>query len=103
MPALAARPCTYPGCGTLITTGSRCETHQWRDRKWPRLRGPALQRMRLRVFTEQHFHCAMCGRLTDNLELDHIIPVSHGGKDDRHNLQGLCPEPCHRQKTLSES
>lgn len=33
--------------------------------------------------------CAHCGS-TDRLEVDHIHPVSRGGKNDRWNLQVLC-------------
>ena len=39
--------------------------------------------------------CRFCG--TDrNLSVDHIIPLSFGGKSDRENLRLLC-EPCHRK------
>lgn len=41
-----------------------------------------------------------CGRPTD--EVDHILPKSQGGTDDRMNLQGLCRH-CHSAKTMRES
>lgn len=34
-------------------------------------------------------------------EVDHIVPLSEGGKDVRANKQGLCV-PCHRAKSLAE-
>ena len=34
-------------------------------------------------------HCKACGT-TDNLTVDHIIPMSRGGSDDIDNLQLLC-------------
>jgi 5-methylcytosine-specific restriction endonuclease McrA len=40
--------------------------------------------------------CVMCGA-TDNLSVDHIIPLSHGGADELANTQILCI-PCHRIK-----
>lgn len=45
--------------------------------------------------------CKLCGE-TSNLELDHIIPLSEGGKDSFFNIQLLC-EGCHRQKTAEEA
>lgn len=41
-------------------------------------------------------HCARCGT-TENLALDHIVPVCAGGKSDRANAQTLC-QPCNNWK-----
>ena len=41
--------------------------------------------------------CKNCGRIND-LEDDHIIPLSMGGTDDAVNHQVLCG-PCHKEKT----
>lgn len=40
--------------------------------------------------------CAACGE-TENLEVDHIVPIARGGSNDRNNLQCLC-NPCNRKK-----
>jgi hypothetical protein len=40
--------------------------------------------------------CFACGS-RDGLQVDHIIPLSQGGEDDRHNMQFLCA-PCNRRK-----
>jgi 5-methylcytosine-specific restriction protein A len=40
------------------------------------------------------------GRPTE--EVDHILPKSQGGTDDRANLQGLC-RTHHSAKTMRES
>jgi 5-methylcytosine-specific restriction protein A len=57
--------------------------------------------MRLRhvVLVEQPV-CAICGR-KESVEVDHIMPVSKGGKDDRDNLQGVCRD-CHEDKTRKD-
>ena len=38
------------------------------------------------------FKCVKCGS-TENLTVDHIIPVSQGGKNHLVNLQTMC-KPC---------
>lgn len=40
--------------------------------------------------------CAACGA-TENLEIDHKIPISRNGTTERSNLQPLCG-PCNAQK-----
>ena len=57
--------------------------------------------MRLRhvVLVEQPV-CAICER-KPSVEVDHILPVSKGGKDDRDNLQGVC-KACHEDKTCKD-
>ena len=50
----------------------------------------------LAVFANDSYACVRC-ESRDNLTIDHIIPVSGGGGDDRDNLQTLC-RPCNLQK-----
>lgn len=40
--------------------------------------------------------CANCGS-TNNLEVDHIVPLSRGGTNDIDNLRILC-KSCHRKR-----
>lgn len=42
------------------------------------------------------YRCVACGS-TDELQIDHIHPVKHGGSDDMDNLQTLCG-PHNREK-----
>lgn len=43
----------------------------------------------LDVYKRDGFVCSWCGE-TDDLTIDHIIPVSKGGSDDPNNLRVLC-------------
>lgn len=47
--------------------------------------------------------CAGCSESfpPDAVEIDHVLPLSHGGEDTAQNLQILCV-PCHRDKSRRE-
>ena len=70
-----------------------------RDR---RLRRTA-QKQRLKVIERDKGRCQLCGHLLDHDfgEIDHIVPISHGGTSDMENLQLLCPD-CHAEKSRGE-
>lgn len=55
---------------------------------------------RLKIYTRDGFSCAYCKRKfkTINLEIDHIYPVSKGGKDLPTNLVTACVK-CNRRKS----
>ncbi|WP_159400744.1 HNH endonuclease signature motif containing protein [Streptomyces sp. XY431] len=44
--------------------------------------------------------CARCGisHLASGLEVDHVLPIAHGGEDVVENVQLLCLA-CHAAKT----
>lgn len=48
------------------------------------------------IYERDSHCCVFCGS-SDNLEIDHIHPVSKGGKNERGNYQTLC-KPCNRVK-----
>jgi len=56
----------------------------------------AYFKMRYEIFKRDNFSCKYCGRDVENdkikLHLDHIIPVSKGGKDIPTNLNTSCSE-----------
>ncbi len=53
-------------------------------------RGKVTNRMRFFIYERDGYRCQICGRRTDDLEIDHIIPISRGGKSTPDNLQTLC-------------
>jgi len=56
--------------------------------------------MRYNVLKRDGFRCCICGATAKDgvkLEVDHIVPVSKGGKSTMDNLQTLC-ERCNRGK-----
>lgn len=53
-------------------------------------------RVRMQILTRDDFRCRMCGASGGDgaeLHIDHIVPVSHGGRTLAENLQVLC-KPC---------
>lgn len=48
--------------------------------------------LRFNVMKRDGFHCQLCGATgkTAQLVIDHIVPVSKGGKTEMENLQTLC-------------
>jgi 5-methylcytosine-specific restriction endonuclease McrA len=58
--------------------------------------GPVPNGLRKELLAEAGGVCTACGG-TDKLAIDHIIPRSRGGTNDRENLQVLCT-PCNSSK-----
>lgn len=54
------------------------------------------QNVRIEVWRRDGGKCVRCGS-RDNLEYDHIIPISKGGSNTARNIELLC-EPCNRSK-----
>ena len=58
------------------------------------------------IFKDQCDECRLCRTpifmgTYSNSDIDHIIPLKHGGTSDKSNLQALCVT-CHRRKTALE-
>ena len=53
-------------------------------------RGKVTNKMRFAVYNRDNWRCRYCGRKTNDLEVDHIIPIAKGGKSTFNNLQTLC-------------
>ena len=82
----------FPIFATLIRLGARF------DYRLAPLRKESLLRkiVRERILERDNYECQICGS-SDNLEVDHIIPLSEGGKHSEHNFQILCRH-CNRTK-----
>ena len=52
-------------------------------------RGKVTNKMRFAIYERDGHRCRKCGKTTD-LEIDHIYPISKGGKSNFENLQTLC-------------
>lgn len=99
------RTCPVPKCGRI-----NCQRHlvvAWRPQQGPpvtRIRGRALQQLRLRLFNTNPWcvACAKQGQQTRATIRDHVIPLAEGGRDDETNAQGLCAA-CSKTKTADES
>jgi hypothetical protein len=53
--------------------------------------------VQLRAYRRCKFRCVSCGS-TDDLTIDHIVPLTRGGTNDLINLQVLC-RPCNSRKS----
>src|SRR5512139_157912 len=108
MPFAALRPCTYPGCNTLVS-GDRCDLHSskrverdpdvkklYNSRRWKSIRQRQLA---------EYPWCADCLErtlYTPATEVDHIH--RHHGNAELFfagPFQSLCT-PCHSRKTAKE-
>lgn len=69
--------------------GGRGETRHERPR--------VPEQVRIQVWRRDDGKCSRCGS-RENLEYDHIIPVSEGGSNTVRNIELLC-ETCNRKKS----
>lgn len=62
-------------------------------------RGKMTQSLRYNIMSRDSFKCTLCGRNNAQdgvkLHVDHIIPISRGGKTEPSNLRTLCAECNH--------
>lgn len=71
-----------------------------------RIQGRRLQIIRQRILRRDPL-CKIClaktpRRVEASKEVDHIIPLHLGGKEEDSNRQGLCVD-CHKDKTAREA
>ena len=90
VPTLGATPRAGPWQKSELTPKRR--TGEW------------LMKRNRRIKDRDQWTCQICGTPTDQLEIDHIIPMFQGGEDEDSNLQSLCagPDGCHARKSKSE-
>jgi hypothetical protein len=55
--------------------------------------------MMIRVVRRDDYTCQKCGKhlRDDEIEFDHVIPISKGGSSEEHNIRLICRE-CNRKK-----
>ena len=66
--------------------------------------GSLWYKVRKRILERDNYLCQIClkhGRYVTATDVDHIVPIAHGGTDDDSNLQSLCHD-CHKTKTALE-
>lgn len=62
--------------------------------------GADWRRQRQKALARAGHRCEQCSSARD-IQVDHVVPVSHGGSHQLTNLQVLCGG-CHRKKTATE-
>lgn len=84
---------------------NRCAAHQRvkREEKREGRTGPSLV-LRKRLNAKGFSHCRECERTMSAalLRVDHVKPLSQGGKDEWGNLNVICTD-CHNLKTAREA
>jgi len=75
-------------------------TRQDEVRHQRRLNGYVRPKLRFKVLERDGCKCVYCGA-ERYLEIDHIIPLSKGGKTNLNNLQTLCMK-CNKGKGIKE-
>lgn len=60
---------------------------------------PRLTRLNHKLFRRDRFHCAYCGEqfAPQQLEREHVVPVSRGGRDEWTNVVSAC-RSCNQRK-----
>lgn len=80
------------------------EEKRKKSREAKRRRKQRQKISRPKVLEKFKYRCVRCGynEFFTALDIDHIIPVSHGGINEISNLQVLCSN-CHRYKTTEDN
>jgi len=81
----------------LAPVGRRMRESMGRAQRVTRDRRAIPRDVQRFVWQRDRGRCVQCGS-NENLEFDHIIPVSKGGANTARNLQLLC-EKCNRRKS----
>ena len=66
-----------------------------------RIRGHKLTVIRKRILMRDCYTCRVCGIVSTDLQIDHIVPLHLGGRESDENRQCLC-HTCHDLKSQSE-
>lgn len=58
--------------------------------------------IRKRVLLDGEYKCVDCGHVSASNQIDHVLPLDHGGTDAIENLVVRCI-PCHELKTTAQN
>ena len=86
-------------CSTYVFSGDIHDGDKCADIVRRRLRKKITSRCRERILRRDGERCVICGSQME-LEIDHIVPVSRGGKHCDDNFQVLC-RTCNHRKAAS--
>lgn len=86
---------------TLQPRVSTIDTRQGSSPAVKRIQGRALTRIRERILLRDMYTCRVCGRVSLDLEVDHIVPLHLGGPESDGNRQAICGA-CHLVKSERE-
>lgn len=89
-------------CTQAVAERKRRRRREWQDRRVANdtEHAKVTRQMRYEVMRRDGYRCVMCGRTAKDgvrLHVDHVRPVSKGGKSVMENLQTLC-EDCNLGK-----
>ena len=87
LPGGMAKICAEPGCGVIITEGSKCEQHATRKQRYSTT---AWQDRRVRSIRLAKGRCAECGTTTD-------LVLHHRGTIDNPTATRVLCRACHHK------
>jgi 5-methylcytosine-specific restriction endonuclease McrA len=99
-PSLIDRYLEMPGLGAMMVSLGYLREHSdgtWSLHKFVQPARKKISTKQRRELIEAHGGCCAHCQGTDRLEIDHILPVSAGGRSNIENLQVLC-FTCNREK-----
>ena len=71
-------------CDFKLSYNNKSVEHKTR-KQWERI----SKSVSPKIFDSENNSCKKCGN-AENLTVDHIVPISKGGTNDKDNLQALC-------------
>jgi 5-methylcytosine-specific restriction protein A len=98
----AAKTCSHPTCPNLQPCPDHAPKPWTGSHRRERTTSGWEQQRRARRLLQADDTCHICGQLGAD-QVDHVIPLAEGGRDDLSNLAPIHKDPCHRRKTEAEA